>query len=75
MIEEVFSGRGKDRVEPLRRQLAGRPEREQILFYHREPLDVAGQLAEVAEIDETRLERYRRLKSERRWVASPIPPA
>jgi hypothetical protein len=66
VVKEVFNGRGGDQIEPLRRQLAGRPDGEQVLFYHREPLDVAGQLAAVDEVDDARLERYRRLKAEQR---------
>lgn len=75
VVEQVFDGRGGDDIEPLRRQLAGRPEGEQILLYHREPLDVAGQLAQVDEIGEDRLERYRRLKAKHRWAIDPPPPS
>jgi hypothetical protein len=71
VVEEVFDGRGGDRIEPIRRQLAGRPDGEQALFNHREPLDVPGQLAAVDEIDEAQMKRYRRLKITRRWAVAP----
>lgn len=56
-LERVF-GRTRDLAEDYRRKVDSAPASEQILVYHQEPIELAADLAGIAEITSEQQQRY-----------------
>lgn len=60
-LRDVF-GRADTGIDALRRDIMAAPERERLMFYHNDPLDVAADLAGVRP-DEAQAARYREMEA------------
>lgn len=73
---DVLAGGDPERVHELRRRLADRPQEEQLLFYHEEPLNVALDLvaedpANPPQPSDHQLEHYRAITRDSGWQINP----